>query len=56
MRIKMLTSIAGQNFSLSPGDEADFSDDEAKRLIQAGYAEPVRVKRTATKSKAYEKR
>lgn len=42
MKIKMLTSIAGADFCLSPGDETErFSADEIKRLIEAGYAELV---------------
>jgi len=42
MKIKMLTGIAGTDFSLSPGDETEqFSDEEAIRLIAAEYAVPV---------------
>lgn len=44
MKIKMLTSIAGADFSLSRGEETDrFPAAEAQRLIAAGYAEPVAV-------------
>ncbi|MBN9335275.1 hypothetical protein [Devosia sp.] len=40
MKLKMLTSYAGIDFALSPGDETDrFSDKEAKRLIEFGHAE-----------------
>lgn len=43
MKLKMLTSMAGANFALSPGDETErFTGDEARRLIEAGYAELVR--------------
>ena len=43
MKLKMLTSMAGPDFALSPDDETErFSDDEAKRMIEAGYAVPVR--------------
>lgn len=43
MKLKMLTSMAGVNFALSPGDVTErFSDAEAARLIEAGYAVPVR--------------
>ncbi len=42
MKIKMLTSIAGVDFSLSRNEETErFSAGEAQRLIAAGYAEPV---------------
>lgn len=42
MKIKMLTSLAGADFALSPDEETDrFGDDEARRLIKAGYALPV---------------
>ncbi len=41
MKIIMLTSIAGADFSLSPRDGSErFSDDEAARLIDAGFAVP----------------
>lgn len=43
MKIKMLVSLAGGDFVLSPGDETDrFGDAEAGRLVEAGYAVPVR--------------
>lgn len=38
-RVKCLTSLAGVNFSFAPGQEAEFADDEAARLVAAGYAE-----------------
>lgn len=41
MRVRMLTGIAGRGFALDPGDEGDFPQDEAVRLIAAGYAVPV---------------
>lgn len=42
MKIKMTTGIAGIDFSLAPGDETDrFSDDEAARLVEAGFAVAV---------------
>lgn len=59
MKIKMLTSIAGADFTLSVGDETDrFSGDEAQRMLDAGFAVPVsevKVER-AVKSPAVEKR
>lgn len=42
MKIKLLVSFAGVNFALDAGQETDrFSDAEAIRMIEAGYAEPV---------------
>ncbi|NGN45175.1 hypothetical protein G6N74_29415 [Mesorhizobium sp. CGMCC 1.15528] len=38
MKIKMLIGLSGNEYSLAPGDERDFPQDEAIRLIQAGYA------------------
>jgi hypothetical protein len=38
----MLTGIAGERFSVAPGEETErFSGDEAARLVAAGYAVPV---------------
>lgn len=43
MKLKMLVGMAGADFSLSPGDETErFSAGETKRMIEAGYAVPVR--------------
>lgn len=40
MKLKMLIGLAGRDFSLAPNEETErFSGDEAKRLIEAGYAE-----------------
>ncbi|SKA31041.1 hypothetical protein [Consotaella salsifontis] len=42
MKIKMISSVAGVDFALSPGDETDrFGDAEAIRMIEAGFAIPV---------------
>lgn len=42
MKIKMLVSIAGIDFALNVGEETErFGNDEAIRLIEAGYAEPA---------------
>lgn len=47
MKLKMLVSIAGADFALSPNDETDrFSGTEAARLIEAGAAVPVAAKET----------
>ncbi|MBS7699175.1 MULTISPECIES: hypothetical protein [unclassified Chelatococcus] len=59
MKIKMLTSIAGIDFALPPGEETErFSDAEAMRLIEAGMAVPVAEDKAerATKKPAPEKR
>lgn len=37
----MLTSIAGDGFVLHTGEEGDFEDAEAIRLVAAGAAVPV---------------
>ncbi|KAB0462408.1 hypothetical protein [Agrobacterium radiobacter] len=41
MKLKLLIGLSGNEYSLSPGDERDFEDDEAERLIAAGYAVKV---------------
>ena len=58
MKIKMLIGLAGQDFSLAPNEETSrFSDKEARRLIEAGYAVPVEpVREKAVKKPAPEKR
>lgn len=39
MKIRMLTSLAGVDYALSPGEVTErFDDAEAARLIQADYA------------------
>lgn len=44
MKIRMLVSMAGADFALSVGDETErFSDGEAIRMIEAGYAVPAPV-------------
>jgi len=37
----MLVGLSGPTLSLGPRDEHDFPQDEALRLISAGYAAPV---------------
>lgn len=52
MKVKMLTSMAGANFTLSVGEVTEkFSDAEAKRMAAAGICEiieqaPPKQKRT----------
>lgn len=58
MRVRMLTGLSGPAFSLSGGDEREFPDDEAIRLVTAGYAVPAdsQAMETAVKPSAPEKR
>lgn len=59
MKLKMLTSMGGKDFALSPGDETDrFTAAEAERLIAAGYAVPVAdtVVETTARKPARERR
>lgn len=57
MKLKMLTSMAGTDFTLNVGEETErFDGEEATSLINAGYAVPVAdahaekaVKKTAAK-------
>lgn len=37
----MTVQLSGPNMSLEPGDEREFPQDEAVRLITAGFAVPV---------------
>ncbi|RWN58751.1 hypothetical protein [Mesorhizobium sp.] len=41
MLVRMLVGLSGLAYSLGPGDERDFPQDEALRLISAGFAAPV---------------
>ncbi len=59
MKIKMLVSLAGADFCLSPQEETErFDATEAGRLIEAGFAVPVAEKKVerAVKQPAPEKR
>lgn len=42
MKIKFTTCMVGGDFTRNAGDVADVPDAEAKRLIEAGFAVPVR--------------
>ncbi|MGX1786844.1 hypothetical protein ACWIGM_08915 [Bosea sp. NPDC055332] len=51
MLLRMLVGISGPFYTLDPGDEFHFPDDEASRLVDAGFAvvvAPVAVLETAT--------
>jgi hypothetical protein len=59
MKIQMTVNMAGPEFSVNAGEETErFGDDEAKRLIAAGYAIPLAEEKTerAVKKPVQEKR
>ncbi len=41
MLLKMIAGLSGPLLNLAPGDEYEFDDAEAKRLVAAGFAEKV---------------
>lgn len=41
MKVEMLVGLSGPTFTLESGDKREFPQDEAVRLIAAGYAIPV---------------
>ena len=41
MKVKMIACMAGTDFVRNPGDCCEVDDDEAERLIEAGFAEPA---------------
>lgn len=41
VKIKLLTSIAGDNYSHQAGEEISVDSAEAKRFLESGQAEPV---------------
>jgi len=55
----MVVGLAGPATSLAPGDEADFPQAEALRLIEAGYAVPAveaKIERAVKPTRKVEKR
>lgn len=58
MLVRLLVGLSGPAYSLGPGDERDFPQEEAVRLIEAGYAVPTsgRVVETTERSPAPERR
>lgn len=42
-KIKCLITFAGATVTMAAGEEREVSDEVAADLIQAGYAEPVKV-------------
>jgi hypothetical protein len=56
MRVRLLVGFAGATV-LVPGDEAEFANAEAVRLIEAGFAVPIAAPiETAVKKSPVEKR
>lgn len=56
-RVKMVVGLSGPTYCLNPGDEADFPQAEAVRLIEHGIAVPLAEKiERAVKKPATEKR
>jgi hypothetical protein len=54
MKVKMLTSFGTANRNYHTGEEIDLDKDEAKALIEAGFASPVGTtpaKRASTRKK-----
>ena len=45
MTVKMLTGMAGNNFSVAPGEEATLDKEHEKRLIDSGQAVKVTAKK-----------
>lgn len=44
VKVRMLVSLAGERFVVDHGQEYECDAAEAKRLIDAGFAEPVASK------------
>jgi hypothetical protein len=59
MLVRMVVGLSGPAISLSPGDEAEFPQAEALRLVEAGYAVPVakaKIERAVKPTRKVEKR
>lgn len=41
MLVRLLVGLSGNEYTLGPGDQRDFPQAEALRLIAAGYAVPA---------------
>lgn len=48
MKVKLLISRGGAGFTQNAGDEVEVSEDEAKRMIEAGQAVPIAESKTET--------
>jgi hypothetical protein len=51
MLLKMTAGLSGPEFNLAPGDEREFDDAEAERLVDAGFAEKVDAESAPAKTK-----
>ncbi len=59
MRVRMMVGLSGPTINLIPGDEADFPQAEALRLVEAGFAVPVveaKIERAVKPARKVEKR
>lgn len=59
MLVRMVVGLVGPTTSLAPGDEAEFPQAEAVRLIEAGYAVPMvaaKIERAVKPARKVEKR
>lgn len=54
MAVKMLTGMAGDNFSVAPGEIWEGDAATEARLVEKGLAEPVEPAKAAPKKKAKE--
>lgn len=41
MKIRFTVSMSGPELSVAPGDEIEIAEEEATRLVAAGFAEPM---------------
>lgn len=55
MKVKLLISRSGKDFTQSAGEVVEVSEREGAALIDAGKAEPISFKETATKKTAARK-
>lgn len=44
--LRLLVPFSGPGVNLKTNDEAEFTADEAERLLEKGYAQPVRGPKT----------
>ncbi|MGR9420655.1 hypothetical protein [Rhizobium leguminosarum] len=51
MLLKMTAGLSGPDFNLAPGDMHEFDDDEADRLIDAGFAVKAETDAVPAKTK-----
>lgn len=59
MRVRMMVGLSGPTINLIPGDEADFPQAEALRLVEAGFAVPAveaKIERAVKPARKVEKR